>query len=575
MKNITCQITLLSLIILGFGCNKLDLSPLAEGSSESWYSSDNEVRMSIDYLYNINFWNSNPDLSYFNNGGWLDAWSDDWTNRDLLNDITNGTINSQTSFVVNFWTRYYKCIAQANYIIEKITERKDQFSEAKFNQYLAEAKFVRARMYSWLIFLYGDVPYYDSSITVEEAFSMGRIDKAEILKKIYEDFDFASSILPISWSGTKYPTKGAALALKARIALWMQDYQTARDAAKSCIDLNAYQLYPDFFELGLTKNKNSAEIIWSIPRSVELNSTFRAENARQRSPRTTGGNAFIWPSWDLFCSFLCSDGLPIDESPLYNPRKPFENRDPRLSATIVEHGTSFGGVIWQPHPDSLKCTKVPSGERVNNRESSGVDQWAPWNGIMWRKFYDEDWFDDFLVAPEQVEIRFADVLLIYAEAKIELGETDQTVLDAMNRVRARAYKVDYTSTSLYPVINTKDVNELRKILRIERRMEFAFEGLRYPDLLRWRLAEKALTKPTYGLLLKDELREKIVRPGLWFFPEVTPIDEDGLPDFTPMFEKGLIRRLAIRNFDKSRNYLWPIPNVEIQINENIKQNPGY
>ncbi len=575
MKNKANIIVLLSLIILGFGCKDLDLIPLSEGSSEGWYSDDTEVRMSLDYLYTLTFWNSNPDYTYFDNGGWLDAWSDDWANRDLLNAITNGTINGQTSYVVNFWKRYYTCIAQANYIIKKVTEKKDQFSENNYNQYVAEARFVRARMYSWLIFLYGDVPYYDGTITTEEAFTMGRTNKTEIISKIYEDFDFAASVLPTSWSGTKYATKGAAYALKARIALWMSDYQTARDAAKACIDLNVYELYPDFFELGLTKNNGNSEIIFSIPRSVELNNYIRSENARQRTPRTTGGNAFVWPSWDLFCSFLCNDGLPIDESPLYDPRKPFQNRDPRCTATIVEHGTSFGGVIWQPHPDSLICTKFPSGDRVSNKESIGVDQWAPWNGIMWRKGYDEDWYDDFLVAPEQVDIRFADVLLIYAEAKIELDDIDQSVLDAMNRVRARAYKVDYTATSAYPAITITDQDVLRKTLRIERRMEFAFEGLRYPDLLRWRLAEKALNRPNYGHLLIADIRETIIQPGLWFFPEVTPIDEDGIPDFTSMYEKGLIRRMTLRNFDPSRNYLWPIPSTEIQINENMKQNPNY
>lgn len=575
MKNIINTIILFLFFLGNYGCGDLNLNPQSQGSSEAWYSSNDEMRMSLDYLYTLTFWNSNPDYTYFDNGGWLDAWSDDWHNRDLLNAITNGTLNGQTSYVVNFWTRYYKCIAQANVIIEKVIEKKDLFNENISNQYLAEARFVRARMYSWLVFLYGDVPYYEGTITTEEAFAMGRTATSEILPKIYEDFDFAASILPTSWSGTKYATKGAALALKARIALWMGDYSTAHDAAKACIDLNEYQLYPDFFEMGLTKNGGNTEIIFSIPRSVELENYPRAENARQRSPRTTGGNAFIWPSWDLFCSFLCADGLPIDESPLYNPRKPFENRDPRCSATIVEHGTPFGGVIWEPHPDSLMCTKVPSGERVSNRESSGVDQWAPWNGIMWRKGYDEDWFDDFLVAPEQVEIRFADVLLIYAEAKIELNDIDQTVLDAMNRVRARAYKINYTETLSYPAITATDQNTLRKILRIERRMEFAFEGLRYPDLLRWRLAEKALNKPTYGMLLVDDLRTKVVNANLWFFPGTPEIDEDGIPDFAPMYDQGLIRRIALRNFDASRNYLWPIPSTEIQINKNMKQNPGY
>ena len=187
MKNKSIKIFLLSMIILISGCGKLDLLPLSQGSSDGWYSSDDEMRMSLDYLYSINFWNSNPDLSYFNNGGWLDAWSDDWTNRDLLNAITDASINGQTGFVVDYWTRSYKCIAQANYIIAKATENKDQFNEIHFNQYVAEARFVRARMYSRLIFLYGDVPYYDNIITTDEAFNMGRTNKEEVLKKIYED----------------------------------------------------------------------------------------------------------------------------------------------------------------------------------------------------------------------------------------------------------------------------------------------------------------------------------------------------------------------------------------------------
>lgn len=106
-------------------------------------------------------------------------------------------------------------------------------------------------------------------------------------------------------------------------------------------------------------------------------------------------------------------------------------------------------------------------------------------------------------------------------------------------------------------------------------MEFAFEGLRYPDLIRWKLAEKALTRPIYGMLNVPELRKKIVEPGLWFFPETPSIDEDGLPDFSAMHTKSLVLKLTDRLFDKSKQYLWPIPSNEIVINDHINQNPGY
>jgi hypothetical protein len=169
---------------------------------------------------------------------------------------------------------------------------------------------------------------------------------------------------------------------------------------------------------------------------------------------------------------------------------------------------------------------------------------------------------------------------MYAEAKIELGEIDQSVRDAINKVRARAYGVDYSKTTSYPSVSATNQASLRKILRIERRMEFAFEGgletsLRYADIVRWRLAEKVLNKKVYGLLDLADLRNKVVKPGLWFFPETPSIDEDGVADFESMNNKGLIKLLATRVFDPSKHYLLPIPTKEILINSNLVQNSGY
>src|SRR5690606_33402934 len=115
--------------------------------------------------------------------------------------------------------------------------------------------------------------------------------------------------------------KGAALAMKARTALYMGDWATARDAAKACIDLDVYSLHPDFAEYFKSKTKNAEETIFALPQSVELGSYWTATNF---FPRTPGGSSVAQPSWELFASFPCVDGLPIDESPLYDPRNPFE-----------------------------------------------------------------------------------------------------------------------------------------------------------------------------------------------------------------------------------------------------------
>ena len=583
MKNIINKVFVLFLIcFLSFGCNEgqLDLNPLSEGSSESWFSNDTEIRMSLDYLYTIRFWNPNPDPLYFDNGGWWDAMSDDWANRNAVTSISGGTINSETSFVEDWWQIYYTCVAAANLALEKLEDNKDVIDDDKYNQYTAEARFVRAAMYSKLVFYWGDVPYYTKTLSVDEAFEMGRTDAETVLEGIYDDFDYAASILPESWSGTQYATKGAALGLKARIALYMGDYETARDAAKSVIDLGIYELYSDYADLFMSKTTMTSEAVFSMPRSVELGDWsdgdyWRPENVRHITPRTNGGNMYVWPSWDLWNAYLCTDGLPIDESPLYDPHNPFENRDPRCTATLIEFGTEHGDVIFQPHPDSLITTIVSTGKRVANNDCRSVTQWASWVGTGWRKGYDSDCYDDFLYAPEHRIIRYADVLLIYAEAKIELDDIDDSVLEAINRVRARAYGVDYTDVTGYPALTSTDQTELRRSLRIERRMEFAFEGLRHADIIRWKLAEKVLNTGIYGMIDPEEQIEKIVDTGLWFFPEVVPVDEDGVSDFTSMYNNGYCKLIAQRSFDPDKHYLWPIPATEIQINDNLTQNPGY
>jgi hypothetical protein len=106
-------------------------------------------------------------------------------------------------------------------------------------------------------------------------------------------------------------------------------------------------------------------------------------------------------------------------------------------------------------------------------------------------------------------------------------------------------------------------------------MEFANEGIRYMDIIRWRLAEKVLSYDIYGMLDVVDLRTKVIAPGLWFFPQTPDIDEDGIAIFEPMYNAGLIKRLALRDFDPERQYLWPIPSKEILINPNLGQNPGY
>lgn len=570
-----------AILLLFASCNELDLNPLSEGSSETWYRNEDEVNMACAHLFNIDFWDSELTRNSTAGGGyshdWTDTYTDDWTARASLSAVTSATINSQTNVVTITWAYAYRCIAAANRVIANLSHASTDLTAEKIAYYEAVARFARASQYAKLIFLYGDVPYYTDVLAIEAAMDLGRTDKQTILAAIYDDYDFAATHLPESYSGNtiQYPTKGAAYAMKARIALYMGDWTAARDAAKACMDLGVYSLYPDFYTLFLSKTKNSSESVFATPRSVALGVVIPgAGRAKEPLTRIAGGFGNGGPSWDLLCAFLCTDGLPIDESPQYDPHEPFKNRDPRLAATIVPFQTPWLGYIHQPHPDSLTVLNLNTGMRQSNLDSRAVDQYASYNGLTWKKKIDEDWLD-LLTDPDNTVIRYADVLLMYAEARIELGEIDASVTDVINQVRARAYGVDPGDIEAYPAVTETDPAALRRILRIERRMEFAFEGRRYADLIRWRLAGKALNKPIYGLLDVADLRERVVKPGGWFFPSVTPIDEDGIPDFSGMLQAGQILKLTDRKFDESKQYLWPIPAKEILTNPKLKQNPNY
>lgn len=563
MKNIF--ILLLTTTLL-FNCEKLDLNPLSEGSSENWYSDETEIQMSLNDLYRSYLWSLEDNFE-------TERMTDNWTQRQAVHSFSAGSINSEWSTSSDLWLATYKGITRANTIINSLDNAKGNVSDAKIKQFNAEAHFFRAVLYSRLVFYYGDVPFYTDYISIDDAFQLGRTNKQVVLQQAYDDFDLAISDLPQSYGSNSLlrVTKGAALAFKARAALYVEDFEIARDAAKECMDLGEYELHPSYGEYFLSRTRRSKETIFAIPRSSELGETWKSKNFYTRTP---GGSSVAQPSWELFVSYLCTDGLPVDESPLFDPQKPFENRDPRLHETIAEFGKEHLGVIYDPSPYAKTVLNTQTGAMVRNKDSRIVDTYASYNGLTLKKGVDEDWTDDNLTDFDIRIMRYADVLLMYAEAKIELGEIDSTVLDAINTVRARAYGVSLSQTDKYPAVTALNQTKLRLELRNERRVEFAWENRRFDDILRWRLAEKVLTRPIYGILDPKELKEKVVDQDLWFFPEVPVIDDDGLPDFGPMYNTGLIKLLVERNFD-NRQYLFPIPSKEILINKNLEQNPNY
>lgn len=566
IKNILLTTAVLGLAVTS--CADLDRYPLDAGSSETWFTTPTEYEMAAADMYRGVWW----DLA-------KEAWSDDYTYRKIAGpDIIDGTLNSETNTagsveLETVWINLYKAVVRANTIINNIPRGENAgVNQQMLDSYEGQARFARACHYGHLVFYWGDVVYVDKETTIEEAYKMGRTPKAEIIKHIYEDFDRAAELLNVSNGGKQIFTKGAAYAMKARYALYFGDFDVAAEAAKKCIDLKYYRLHPDY--LAYFQAKNDLETVFGIPSSSELEVNTIGDS-RSYVPRLVGGTAAKCPSWAIFASYECTDGKTIDKSPLFDSHNPFKNRDPRCTMSLVEFGTEHLGFEIDPRPSKTKVMDYSTGKLVKNKDSYPcTDKNASFTGLYWKKRVAASWGKAGMTDIDKVIIRYADVLLIYAEAMIEQNKIDDTVLNAINQVRARAYKCGVDETSSYPAITTTNQTELRKIVRRERRVELAFEGLRYYDLIRWGIAEKALNVNNCGLRTDANEAKKIESKGYWFWHITPTIDEDGIPNFDALVAGGYCDVHSKGNF-QPRQYLWPIPAGEIIINENMTQNPGY
>lgn len=554
-------------------CESMDITNDSQGNTESWYSTETELEMAANEFYILGYWQEPLNST--------DQWSDDFTYRNINRNpnsdgqLLNGTLNGLQYEVYALWQQSYKLVARANTMINHIDKAYEAGIDTDVvNRYLGEAYFSRACKYGDLVFFYGDVPYMNGTETITEAESRGRTDKDEVIEKMYEDFDLAIEYLPAEYtSGEIRFTKGAALAMKARYALWFGDYDICVDACEQCMDLGVYALYDDFEELFLQSTKLVDEKIFCIPRSAENDVVLDVWFVNNGLPRNAGGYGSDNPSWDLLAAFLCTDGLPIDESPLFDPLNPFENRDPRCTMTIVEFNTRHVSFEYDPIADEVM--NYSTGSMQTNQDNRAINQYASYNGLLWKKGIDDSWTENGKnVEVDYTTLRYADVLLMYAEANIELNNLTDEVVDCINQVRARAYGVSSSDTDDYPAVTMGTQDELRKAVRIERRMEFAKENLRLMDLMRWKLAYKALNSYNYIMLSPDDRQTDVIDKGLWFWGKTPSVDEDGLADFSELFDAGLCQTGALRVFPE-RQYLWPIPTHDMEICPNLVNNDGY
>lgn len=597
MKKIYTAITTLSAALMLSACVNLNLNPLSEGSSSNWFSSPEEFEMATADMYRDDFY---PLMT--------SHWGDDLANRVNVPVLFNGTLNSENSTIGKWWTNLYKGITRSQRVLANLEKGKEMgIAQSKLDQYEGEANFYIGFAYGYLAFHWGDVILYKEQVPLAESYELKRSPKADVLKYAYECLDKAAEKLPLSYSNSQRSTKGAAYAMKARIAIYNGDYSTAAAAAKKCMDLKEYELeadYEDIFTTNLSK-----EWIFYFPGSVALQKYyFYYDNVKKGVPRTAGGLGQMGITYELYFAYRCTDGKRIDQSPLYNPKDPFENRDPRLGMTILPFATAgnkdvlagtynpddyaFLGYEFSPSPWKYTVKRLSDGKQVTNNDSKGRAEHAIYNGLMVKKFVDETWLENGLNGTNtpEVYIRYGDVLLMYAEAMNEIGQCSQDVLDAtINKLRERAY----AGTGIqYPRLMAGDQSYLRAEIRNERWVEMALEKLRVEDLYRWKLCHVIFNRPLYYLprvwsgktnwsgdtsQVSDAFKAILKQWDEGNFPVggIPKFDENGYADLQYCLDNGWITVAAARTFNKDRDYLWPIPAADLLVNPSLGQNPGW
>ncbi|WP_029273678.1 RagB/SusD family nutrient uptake outer membrane protein [Flavobacterium sp. KJJ] len=602
----------LSLIVgLGSCDDYIDKEPLSDYLSSNFYNNEAAIKQGTNGSYQGLYMESSQ-LPFFT---LYDMYTPMGIERADNSSIGVNNVNLENNFIVEAqWANFYKGVARANTVIEGSAPYIEGLSD-KAKQYVAENKVIRATHYHYLISLYGDVPFFTKSVTPEEQKSATRKPWMEIVDYLLNDLEEASTQLP--WQATEQgrADKSYALGLKARIALYAGSWckegfgqKGTKDAAKAAyyfdiaaqtsrriIQESGRGLAPNFDDLftragqltGPAKRENIFALAYSDQASKKTHYQSFGEMAR-----TVGGQSGRFPTQLLVDTFEMSNGKRIDEPGSgYDPKNPFANRDPRLKMSIYTHKSNIiannGGVklnitMELYKPTTLSFDPANNSTSISNLDYTGsVAQYGYIQsgvGYLWRKY---NYFNDEIVSEPSYNIlmmRYAEILLMYAEAKIELNQIDGTVTGAINEVRAR---VNMPATTL------TDQAKLRQLVRRERKVELIREaGLHFFDMRRWRTGALENAEKTYGFPIATG-----VNAATNTYPDgYTQVTADMVPTYGAAGSERDLNDLALygaygsklrqRDADRPNNwndkfYLWPIPQVERNKAPWLTQNDGY
>ncbi len=485
MKSIIPTLLAACLLAAGSCSEVLDRTPQGEYTLDNFFQSEDQAVQSVNAAYNqLRQWETHV-FSYI---GLTDIVSDDSDKGSFaadgffLQEIDDFTFTATNNAPSSVWSGYYTGVFRSNLAITRIPEVAEMDEDLR-GRLIGEARFLRGYFYFNLVRWFGDVPLILDPFP--DGFTIARTARDQVYVQIEADLRAAADVLPVSYSGVEVgrATRGAANALLAKVALTRQDYAAAADYALQVINGGQYALLPNYGTVFTEEGENSSESIFEVQAAAfEIGGGGSQYNEVQGvRGRPNLGWGFNRPSDDLIASY--------------------ERGDPRRDATILYVGEVLpdGSGIVEGDPNI-------EGERFNQKAYVPDHPGGNGNG------------------PGNIRVfRYADLLLIAAEALNELGRPDEALV-YLNQVRARARG---GSSSVLPDVTTTEQGALRQAIWRERRSELALEQQRWFDLVRTNRSFEVMNP---------------LRP----------------------------------NFMQNKNELFPIPQTEIDLSEGaLVQNPGY
>lgn len=533
-------------MILASSCSDfLDTTPKDALSPATSWSTEQDVEKFLVGCYDewvdgasLLYWDCASDFGY-NNFPW-----EGWT---VMGDGSLTPANYGASFYD------FKTIRRCNTLLENI-DKVTFIDETKKKDIIAQTRAIRAYSYSILNFWYGGVPIIESYESAQEA-QVPRDTEENVKKFIYDEIDAAIADINTTPKARGYVAKGAALAIKMRTALYWGDHERAAAASKAIMDLGQYDLNSDYANLFTVAGQTSNEIILA---SQYLEVLKKLGTIGQMYNNGDGGWSSIVPTQNLVDMYEMIDGKTKEESALYDPKYPFNKRDPRMEMTVL-----FPGQEWTPKGKDSQIVNtldqvLPNGS--NNSNYPTIADNASKTALTWAKYLIPmaQYGDIWNTSASPIIFRYAEVLLTYAEANNELSGPSTEVYDALDKIRVRA-GMPTVDRAKYATKET-----LRELIRRERGVELAGEGVRRADIVRWKDASGKMVAET---VLNGDLLRVV---GSINYEESDPYKRAVIDTNAPLTN----RKIETRKFASHNRYL-PIPQESKDKNPKLDQNPGY